>query len=93
MKQKREDIKRFEEILNKATFGSSFENYNEGKYLDVSQIVQFMQSDTKTLKPEKLKKVTFMVGPSGAGKSTMLCDLSKENNLVIAENPDGELML
>lgn len=52
-----------------------------------------MQSDTKNLKPEKLKKVTFMVGPSGAGKSTMLCDLSKENNLVIAENPSGEVML
>jgi energy-coupling factor transporter ATP-binding protein EcfA2 len=89
MKTKREEIAEFEELLTKATFG----NYTEGKYSDVSEIVRFMQSDMKPIKAELLKQVAFIVGPSGAGKSTLMNDLAKENNLIIAENSNGELML
>lgn len=38
------------------------------------------------MKAELLEKTTFIVGPSGAGKSTLMCDLVKENNLVIYPN-------
>ena len=89
MKSKREQIREFEELLKKVISG----NYDERKYLDVSEIVRFMQSDTKALKPELLKLVVFIVGSSGAGKSTLMNDMYKENNLIIAENASGELML
>jgi len=46
MKSKREEITEFEELLNKVISG----DFNERKYLDVSEIVSFMQSDTKALK-------------------------------------------
>jgi hypothetical protein len=46
MKNKREEIAEFEELLKRATFG----NYTEGKYFDVSEIVRFMLSYTKSLK-------------------------------------------
>ena len=89
MKSKREQIREFEELLKKVISG----NYDERKYLDVSEMVRFMQSYTNTLKPELYKQVVFTVGPSGAGKSTLNNYLAKEQNLITTENANGELML
>lgn len=90
MENKRKNITQFEDSLENAISDNS---YTDEKYANISQIIQFMQSETKELKNWSFDKAIFILGPTGAGKSTLINYLENENNLIIDENSLNDTIL
>ena len=80
-----------QQIISKASLES---NHDENNYRLLSQVLQFIRSNTDTLNPESLKEVIFLLGATGAGKSTLLNYLMLEDaKFVLSEGSEDDIQL
>ncbi len=97
MKKKgiRENLKSYENDLQSIISTVNLENYhNENNYNLLSQVLNFIKSNTDNLNSESLKQVIFLLGATGAGKSTLLNYLMlKDAKFILAENSEDDIQL
>jgi len=87
----REKIKDFEKKLQKVlTFSVLKDEYEEHYYSTVSEVVNFIKTNTESIGSDFLKSLIFLIGPTGAGKSTLMNYLHDPKSLV-ASKMEGKL--
>jgi energy-coupling factor transporter ATP-binding protein EcfA2 len=97
MKKKgiRENLKSYENDLQSIISTVNLENrHNENNYSLLSEVLNFIKSNTDNLNSESLKQVIFLLGATGAGKSTLLNYLMLEDaKFILAENSEDDIQL